>query len=816
MTDPGGGAPAPDLRLVPAAVGSWLVAILGLTTGSVPALVAAGGALLVATVALGAGSAARPSRWAALPLRAVTRPSAGVLACTGCMAAVGLLVGLQMLQLEGHPLRGAAEQGSAVTLRVRATGDPAPVLGGFGGYGGRPSGATQVSLPAQVLGATVEGVSWTVGGRILLLAPREGWADVLPGSEFTASGLLTPATRPDLTVAVLRVRGPPADVIPGPWWQRAADVLRDGLRRAAAEALPERPAQLLPGLAIGDTSTMSAVVRDEFRTTGLTHLTAVSGANVAIVCGAVFGVVGLLRGGPRARVVWSAIALVGFVVLVRPSPSVLRAAVMGAVGLAAVLAGRQRSAVPALAAAVIGLLLVDPALGTDPGFALSVLATGALVLLAPGWVRGMRAAGVPPGVAEALAVPAAAHLVTAPVVAGLSGQVSLVAVVANLLAGPAVAPATVLGVLAALASTVSPALAWMLAWLAGPSVRWLVWVAHWGAGIPGAAVDWPAGALGGLAATLAVGALFLVCRSRRLRALAAAALLGLLLVLVPTRWVSPGWPATGWSVVACDVGQGDAIALSTGEPGRAVLVDTGTETGAVDGCLSRLGIDSLALVVLTHLHADHVGGLGAALGGRSVAAVAVSAVHEPVWAFEQVRRVTTGAGAPLLELKAGQRLAWPGLVLDVLAPSEPPSHVDADDGTAVNDVSLVLRATTALGRVLLTGDVELSSQSALLASGADLRADVLKVPHHGSRFSSPAFLAAVHPRIALVSVGAGNTYGHPNGSVLDLLRRGGALVRRTDESGDVAVAGSPDGPVAVARGSPTPAPRGARHRQRQG
>ncbi|MDQ2710443.1 MAG: ComEC/Rec2 family competence protein, partial [Actinomycetota bacterium] len=413
----------PDLRLVPAAVLSWLVSVLGLTVGWVAAFVLAG-------VALVAGLAVLRSRGWPRGL------AAGVLAAAGCTAAVGLLVGLQVLQLEGHPMRVAAERGSAATVRVRATGDPAPVLGGSTGYGGRPSGATEVTLPAELLTATVDGVHWTTGGRVLLLAPLEGWDGLLPGGEVTAAGLLAPAIRPDLTVAVLRVRGPPVELTPGPWWQRGADVLRDGLRRAASATLPERPAALLPGLAIGDTSTMTAVVRDEFRTTGLTHLTAVSGANVAIVCGAVFGLLSLLRAGPRTRVICAAIALLGFVVLVRPSPSVLRAAVMGAVGLLAVLAGRQRSAVPALAAAVIGLLLVDPALGTDPGFALSVLATGALVLLAPGWSAGLRRLGVPAGVAEALAVPAAAHVVTAPVVAGLSGQVSLVAVVANLLTAP--------------------------------------------------------------------------------------------------------------------------------------------------------------------------------------------------------------------------------------------------------------------------------------------------------------------------------------------------------------------------------------------
>jgi competence protein ComEC len=193
-----------------------------------------------------------------------------------------------------------------------------------------------------------------------------------------------------------------------------------------------------------------------------------------------------------------------------------------------------------------------------------------------------------------------------------------------------------------------------------------------------------------------------------------------------------------------------------------------------------------------------------------VGAVALGPVHQPAGAFEQVRRVAAGAGAPLVEVRTGQRLSWPGLVLDVLAPTNPPADIDAEDGTAVNDVSVVIRASTSFGRAILSGDVELLAQAQLLASGADLRADVLKVPHHGSRYSSPAFLAAVHPRLALVSVGAGNRYHHPNAGVLDLLRRAGALVRRTDESGDVAVLASPDGPVAVARGSPTPAPRNSR------
>jgi competence protein ComEC len=161
----------------------------------------------------------------------------------------------------------------------------------------------------------------------------------------------------------------------------------------------------------------------------------------------------------------------------------------------------------------------------------------------------------------------------------------------------------------------------------------------------------------------------------------------------------------------------------------------------------------------------------------------------------------------VLELRAGQQLDWPALSLRVLGPVDLARPVDPGDGTDINNGSLVLRASTPTGTLLLTGDVELLAQASLLTSGVDLRADVLKIPHHGSRYSSPTFLEAVRPRLVLVSVGAGNRYGHPNATVLDLLHRAGALVRRTDESGDVAVVASRDGPAAVARGHPLPAPR---------
>ncbi|HEX2297007.1 MAG TPA: ComEC/Rec2 family competence protein, partial [Pseudonocardiaceae bacterium] len=513
--------------------------------------------------------------------------------------------------------------------------------------------------------------------------------------------------------------------------QRGAERLRAGLREASADVLDPGSAGLLPALVVGDTSAMLPEVKAEFRASGLTHLTAVSGANVAIVCGAVLGLAMLARAGSRTAAVLAGLALAGFVVLCRPSPSVLRAAVMGAVVLLALVLGRRRSAVPALCAAILALLLVDPALGADPGFALSVLATGALVLLAPGWAAVLRRHRFPAGIAEAVAVPAAAHLVTAPVVAALSGEVSLVAVLANLLAAPAVAPATVLGVLAAALGALHPGAAVVLVHLAEPVVDWLVWVGRQGAAVPDGVLRWPDGAGGGLALAALVVVVLLMLRAHRMRALAAAGVLGALVVVVPTRYAPPGWPAAGWLVVACNVGQGDAVVLATAEPDTAVLVDAGPQDGPVSACLDRLGIRHLALVVLSHLHADHLGGLSGALRGRSVGAVALGPGRSPSWAFAELVRTTAEARVPLVALAAGQRLSWPGLVLDVLAPQRiPPPRGDQDaevDGTVVNNTSVVLRASTPAGSVLLTGDVELEAQADLLAAGIDLRADVLKV-----------------------------------------------------------------------------------------
>ncbi|MGH3630952.1 MAG: ComEC/Rec2 family competence protein, partial [Sciscionella sp.] len=367
---------------------------------------------------------------------------------------------------------------------------------------------------------------------------------------------------------------------------------------------------------------------------------------------------------------------------------------------------------------------------------------------------------------------------------------------------------TVFGVLAAAIAPLWLPAAQVVVHLAGPELRWLIEIAHRGARVPAAALPWPSGAGGALLLALILMTLVVLLRLRRTRVVVLAVVLGFVVVIVPVRIISPGWPPPGWAMVDCDVGQGDAETLETGHPGEVVLVDTGPDGNAILDCLSRLGVRSIALIALSHLHADHVGGLGAVLAHYPVGAVAVGDSREPGWAWRQVRRQAAAAHCPLLQLGLGMRLTWAGLALDVIGPrpGDQRVHGGADSGTAINNTSVVLRAHTSVGTVLLTGDVELESQDDLLGAHTDLRATVLKIPHHGSRYSDPAFLDAVHARVAVASDGKGNPYGHPSAVTLNRLRADGALVLRTDLDGDVAITGTPDDPTVVRRGSPRPAP----------
>jgi competence protein ComEC len=328
------------------------------------------------------------------------------------------------------------------------------------------------------------------GGRVVVFASAVDYGELTAGRPAAFLARISRPTRRDLSVAVLAATGRPklgtASAL-----QRAAAGVRTRFAEAARTVLPADQAAMLPALVLGDTTALDEDTVDEFRAAGLTHLTAVSGANVTIVCGAVLLAAGLV--GPRVAVALATVALIAFVVVVQPSASVLRAAVMGAVALFAVLSKRRRQALPALSACVLVLVVVAPELAVDLGFALSVSATAALVVVAPGWSRRLVERGWPEPLAAGVSVAAAAQLVTAPLVAGMSGTFSMVAVIANLAVAVVIPPITVIGTGAAAVVAAWPPAAELMIRFTGPELWWLTNVAHTAAAFPGAVVITPSG-----------------------------------------------------------------------------------------------------------------------------------------------------------------------------------------------------------------------------------------------------------------------------------------------------------------------------------
>ncbi len=757
MTPAAGGPP--DLRLALPATAAWLVAWQGRLL-SVPLLVG---------LSLGAAVAVTGLVW-----RGRHRPWALVAAATLlCAAAAGLVTAAHGQVRSAEPLRSLAERRAAVRVLAVLTDDPRLAQGRAG---------RDPLVVVRVRVQRVEAGARTVHLRapLLVLSSDPAWLALLPSQDVQVSGRLQRAERGDDVAAVLSGRGPPEVLTAPSPVQAVAGHLRAGLR-AAVRPLPAAERGLLPGLVVGDTSRLTDDVRRNFRTVGLTHLTAVSGTNVAIVVAAALALATRAGLGLRWRPLLAALALAGFVVLARPSPSVLRAALMGVIGLLALLTGGRRHAVASLSAAVLVLVLLSPGLAASPGFALSVLATAGLLVLAPPWRAGL-SRWLPVWLAEAVAVPAAAQAACGPIVVALAGTLGLLSVPANLLAVPAVAPATVLGVLAALLAPVSLPLAQGVAWLAYPPTAWLVLVSRTGATLPLAELPWPDGSAGAaLLAALTVAAVPLL-RRRAGRRVALAGALGAVSAAATLTALTPSWPPRGWLVTMCDVGQGDALAVRTG-PDAALVVDAGPDPEAVDRCLRRLGVRRVPLVVLTHPHADHVAGLPGVLRGRRVGAVEVGPGAEPAEQLARVASSSRTAGVPLRRAVVGQTREAGPVRWSVLGPRSVHRGTRSDP----NNDSIVLRVETGGMALLLSGDVEPEAQAELVSSGVVLRADVLKVPHHGSAHQHPAFLAAVAARVGLTSVGAGNTYGHPAATTMRALQARGAALYRTDLHGDVAL-----------------------------
>ncbi len=753
-----------------------------------------------------------------------------------CAAAGAASAALHASDVRRGPLPALAERYAGVTAELEVTGDPHLTRPKVRGSQRTPpvlvftAEAVRVTAPDGEITAvrtpTLVVVRQRGGGGDERGPEARGslasaWRGLLPSTRIRVVARAVPPLSPtDEVAAVLRITAdaPPVKVgAPSPL-QRLAGHLRAGLREATDGLRPDARA-LLPGLVVGDTSRVPPDLDDAFRATDLTHLLAVSGSNLTIVLALLIGPPHLAtraerRGlAPRLGLSLRGTAVIGgalalaFVVVCRPDPSVLRAAACGLITLLAIGTGRRRSLLPALAAAVLLLVLYDPWLARSYGFLLSVLATGALLLLAPRWSAALQRRRVPPRIAEVIAAAAAAQAVCAPVVAVLAARVGLVAVPCNLLAELAVAPATVLGFAALAAAPVALPVAQALTWCAGWPAEWIAGVARTGAALPGAEFGWPGGWTGGLVLAAATVALVPVAR-RVLRRpwLCALCVLALILAVcrpAPITRVLTGWPPPGWRAVVCDVGQGDGLVLAAGD-GTALVVDTGPEPHAIDRCLNDLGVRRIPLLVLTHFHADHVDGLPGALRGRSVGAIETTTLQDPPGQAQFVRTTAAAARVPVVRAEPGERrqlgpltweVLWPPAPPDIPVPGSPtdpnsqPAGLDAVDSP--NDASVTLLVRTGGLTLLLLGDLEPPAQRALLAAHPELGGvDVLKVAHHGSANQDPPLLHRLAPRLALISCGADNPYGHPAPRTIAALRAQGARVLRTDTDGAIAILGT--------------------------
>lgn len=761
---PAPAAEALDLRLAPAAVACWLSAAVGLGWSPGRALVAAGLLWLAGLGVLGAHG-----RHGAPRLLAV----AVVLVVAGAATATA---GLRSEAVRAGPLQALAAEQAPVHVSGRVASDPVRKEGQFAPY---------VLVSMTVDRVTARGTTTEVRSPVLVIGELS-WLATAYGEEVEAFGHLEPPDGPDLA-AVLIADGAPTITDPAGWVQRQVARMRGGLTEAARPLAPAERA-LLPALVDGDVSAMPEQTTADFKATGLTHLLAVSGSNLTLVLGFVLFVARWLRVRSYGLALVGAVAVVLFVLLARPEPSVLRAAAMGVVALAGLASGPRSRGVRVLCVAVVVLVVLDPWLARSVGFLLSTLATVGILVLAPRW-RSLLVRWLPAVLAEALAVPLAAQIVCTPVIAAISGQVSVIAVVTNMAAAPAVGPATVASLLAGVAALFSASAGHLAGRVANLPLWWIVWVAEHGARVTGASVGWRAGigSVAVLCVLCAAGiAVLPMLLSRRWACLCAAALLVVVLVHPLGRL---GWPPTGWVMVMCDVGQGDGVVLNAGN-GAVVLVDTGPDPALLARCLRDLDVRQVPLVVLTHFHADHVDGLSAVVGHYPVGELEVSPYDEPADRYRAITALATAHHIPIAVAVSGERQRVGQLAWTVIGPPSSTTHGVGDGGAAPNNASVIMLVHVAGCRILLAGDAEPAEEDAILATGVDLGVDVLKEPHHGSSAQDPAFLAATGAAVSLISVGADNSYGHPAPQTLSWLHQFGMATYRTDQDGDLAVVSS--------------------------
>lgn len=577
-----------------------------------------------------------------------------------------------------------------------------------------------------------------------LISSKAQFSEILPGQHMRLQVVVQESKERRVAALVIN-KGSFEVTTQASRWARSLDAIRDGLRGASGAG---NSGALIPGMVLGDTSLQSSTFKNDMRRSGLTHLVAVSGANFAIVSTFILYMMQFIFRKIPLRLGATAIFLIAFIALVRPSPSVLRAAAMASVLLIAQGTHRGRDSLPALGFAIAAVVVADPWQVRDPGFALSVLATAGLLILAPKLVEKF-SRKMPKGVATVIATPLAATLFCAPVIVAISGQLSLMSILANVAAAPAVAPITIVGFVAALISPFIPWLSHLLIICVRPLAAWIAWVASVIADFSVITLATGATSFFLVAALLLAGYLF----NRKV------VIIGLLLLLSISWFLR--FPGGDWQIANCDVGQGDSMVINLGDH-RGIVIDVGPDPIAEDRCLHQLGIKKIELLILTHIHADHIGGVDGATRDREVSAQ---------W-FGNVR---AGTRATLTSDRGP-------VTIDVLWPQGQWADEQESDP---NNSSIAVVIRTPDFSLFAGGDMEPETQSQI--AGIVGKVDIYKVCHHGSRFQDESFTRALSPTISIISVGADNSYGHPAPETIQSLTRLGSRVLRTDLDGAIAI-----------------------------
>lgn len=808
-----------DLRLLPAALAAWIAASAAV---HLPWTAAArlGWTAVIAAPALG------------LVLLLMRRVSGGAHTCLigWCRhlllhCVLCCLIAATVALSAASPQRAAEEAGwtEAVTSEipfevvVRVNGD-AQLLD-RPGFDGEDRLLAQVSVEsAQLPGAdsahgagNTEGAGSTEGAAalgvaaVLIVSVGEvsahgGGTELVAGQRYRGTVRASPTESGDRATALLFPFGQEGmtALSPDRWTQFTAgfNSLRTATVEHAQHAVADGPA-LLPAIVLGDRSQQSAELRDAMLDSGLSHLSAVSGTHLALVTGALLGMLRLVRAPRQLTLPVLLIGTVLFVLLVQPKPSVIRAAVMGSIGALAVFAGRGRASFALLCLCVVILLAYDPFYSVEPAFQLSVAATLGIVL-AGQRIKEMLGQWLPAVLSGPLALTASAQLFAVPVLLPLAEGVQTYSVPANILAGPLLPLVTVPGTAAALLSTAAPWLSAALLWCSGWAAAGIGQIGRAAAEMPRAVAPWPQGGFGlALVGLYLLAVLILVVLLVRGGAwqitwlhggvLGAASGSLVALMLPATVWTGGGLPEQ-WRVALCDVGQGDMLVVRTAEE-AAVVIDAGEDPDAADACLDDLGISVVEMLMITHDHRDHYAGAPGVIRGREVARVLYSATS----GWDAAAALGIGEEIPTDRAELGQE----GTLGETFPVSyrvwSAYSHFpNPNDNSLVVQLHLYETTEASVGsandplRLLVTGDLEEELTAALLRQDRlPQEVDLLKVAHHGAANGGLDLLESREPAVALIGVGEENSYGHPDQSVLDALAEAGTVTYRTDLHGTV-------------------------------